>query len=132
MTANSVVAPSIILSAPQLAENIGAAARVMANFGLSGALAKDSQHGNTYRGVTLKWSEPADARVPSFRWRFYVFKKSENIGTLHLHRQSAFLVGREKKICDLLVEHPSCSKQHAVVQLLLAFPGRARLRNGQI
>ena len=35
MTAISVVAPSIILSAPQLAENIGAAARVMANFGLS-------------------------------------------------------------------------------------------------
>lgn len=34
MTASSLPAPTIILSAPQLAENIGACARVMANFGL--------------------------------------------------------------------------------------------------
>jgi len=34
MTASSPPAPTIILSAPQLAENIGACARVMANFGL--------------------------------------------------------------------------------------------------
>ncbi len=34
MTVSSAPAPTIILSAPQLAENIGAVARVMANFGL--------------------------------------------------------------------------------------------------
>ncbi len=34
MTSSSPPAPTIILSAPQLAENIGAVARVMANFGL--------------------------------------------------------------------------------------------------
>lgn len=34
MTLSSSTAPTIILSAPQLAENIGAVARVMANFGL--------------------------------------------------------------------------------------------------
>ena len=34
MTLSSTPAPTIILSAPQLAENIGAVARVMANFGL--------------------------------------------------------------------------------------------------
>lgn len=32
---NSIISPAIILSAPQLGENIGACARAMANFGLS-------------------------------------------------------------------------------------------------
>jgi len=35
MTTGSLVPPCVILNAPQLAENIGATARVMANFGLS-------------------------------------------------------------------------------------------------
>ena len=35
MTDASAAAPVVILDQPQLAENIGAAARVMANFGLS-------------------------------------------------------------------------------------------------
>jgi tRNA/rRNA methyltransferase len=35
MTAGSVTAPCIILTAPQLAHNIGAVARIMANFGLT-------------------------------------------------------------------------------------------------
>lgn len=35
MTTGSVAAPCVILNAPQLAHNIGAVARVMANFGLS-------------------------------------------------------------------------------------------------
>ncbi|KAF8759513.1 SMAD FHA protein [Rhizoctonia solani] len=46
----------------------------------------------------------------------YVFKGKEQVDLLHLHRQSAYLVGRDPKICDILVEHPSCSKQHAVIQ----------------
>lgn len=36
--------------------------------------------------------------------------------TLHVHRKSAFLVGRDKAVADILTEHPSCSKQHAVLQ----------------
>jgi smad nuclear-interacting protein 1 len=36
--------------------------------------------------------------------------------TLHIHRKSAFLAGRDKTIADVLTEHPSCSKQHAVIQ----------------
>ena len=35
MTAVSNLPPAVILSMPQMAENIGAVARVMANFGLS-------------------------------------------------------------------------------------------------
>mmetsp|Transcript_11781 Transcript_11781/g.15298 ORF Transcript_11781/g.15298 Transcript_11781/m.15298 type:complete len:148 (-) Transcript_11781:90-533(-) len=72
--------------------------------------------GMMYKGILLKWSEPPDAHMPKKRWRIYVFKNDEILDTLHIHRQSAYLVGREEKIADILVEHPSCSKQHAVIQ----------------
>jgi smad nuclear-interacting protein 1 len=85
------------------------------NFGLTGALAKDSTTGNVYKGVVLKWTEPDDARKPDRGWRLYVFKNGEVKDTLHLHRQSAYLIGRHD-VADLKVEHPSCSKQHAVLQ----------------
>lgn len=35
---------------------------------------------------------------------------------LHLHRQSAYLLGRLRRIADIAIDHPSCSKQHAVFQ----------------
>ena len=90
-----------------------------ANFGLSGALNEDSKTGKLYKGVVLKWSEPPEARVPKQKWRFYVFKKDEMLQTLYLHRQSAYLIGRLKKIADILTEHESTSKQHAVIQFKL-------------
>lgn len=36
-----------------------------------------------------------------------------------IHRQSAYLIGRDRAICDLPIDHPSCSKQHAVLQYRL-------------
>lgn len=33
-----------------------------------------------------------------------------------LNTQSAFLIGRNRDIADVPVDHPSCSSQHAVVQ----------------
>jgi len=44
------------------------------NFGLSGALAKDTESGNVYNGVVLKFKEPPEARAPNTQWRLYVFK----------------------------------------------------------
>lgn len=35
---------------------------------------------------------------------------------LHLHKSSAYLFGRERKVADVPVDHPSCSSQHAVLQ----------------
>lgn len=89
------------------------------NFGLSGALAKDQATGNTQNGVVLKFSEPPEARMPRQRFRLYVFKGEETVATLHVHRKSAFLVGRDKAVVDILTEHASCSKQHAVLQYRL-------------
>lgn len=88
----------------------------LADFGLSGTLAKDTKTGNMYNGVLLKFSEPPEARTPNTRWRFYVFRGSEQVDVLHVSKQSAYLFGRESKVCDILCEHPSLSRQHCVLQ----------------
>lgn len=44
------------------------------NFGLSGALAADVATGNVLNGITLKFCEPPEARVPSWKWHFRIFK----------------------------------------------------------
>lgn len=85
-------------------------------FGLSGALAEDAKTGNVYRGVVMKFSEPADARKPTKKWRLYVFKGDQELAVLHISRQSAYLVGRDEKVADIKALHPSLSKQHAVIQ----------------
>lgn len=89
-----------------------------ANFGLSGALAKDASGGGShiYKGVKLKFQEPPEARTPNTLWRFYVFKGDDQIDTLHVARQSAYLFGRNEEIADVHLAHPSCSSQHAVLQ----------------
>mmetsp|Transcript_1458 Transcript_1458/g.2395 ORF Transcript_1458/g.2395 Transcript_1458/m.2395 type:complete len:234 (+) Transcript_1458:155-856(+) len=87
-----------------------------ANFGLTGALAKDESTGNIVNGVVLKWSEPLDAAKPDRQWRLYVFKEDKLVEMLHIHRQSSYLLGRDNRVADVVLAHPSCSKQHAVIQ----------------
>lgn len=38
---------------------------------------------------------------------------------LHIHRQSGYLLGRDRKVADIPIDHPSCSKQHAALQYRL-------------
>ncbi|XP_058093144.1 FHA domain-containing protein DDL isoform X2 [Magnolia sinica] len=38
---------------------------------------------------------------------------------LYVHRQSCYLFGRERRVADIPTDHPSCSKQHAVIQFRL-------------
>lgn len=38
---------------------------------------------------------------------------------MYIHKQSAYLLGHQKEICDIYLEHPSISKQHAVIQFRL-------------
>ena len=90
---------------------------VPVNFGLSGKLAAET---NTVNGVELKYAEPSDARKPPQRWRLYVYKNEKLLdganGVLHLHRKSCYVLGRERRAVDIPTDHPSCSKQHAVIQ----------------
>ncbi|KAJ3213402.1 Smad nuclear-interacting protein 1 [Dinochytrium kinnereticum] len=83
------------------------------NYGLSGALAAE---GNTFKGVLLKYSEPPEARKTNKHFRLYIFKGKDQIDMLKIHRQSAYLIGRDRVVADIPVDHPSCSKQHAVLQ----------------
>ena len=86
------------------------------NFGLSGKLTEET---NKVNGIVIKYAEPPEAKVPKRRWRLYPFKGETALPTLYIHRQSAFLIGRDRKVCDLNVDHPSCSKQHAAIQYRL-------------
>lgn len=86
------------------------------NFELSGKLTEDM---NTVNGVVIKYAEPQDARKPKRRWRLYPFKGEKALPTLYIHRQSAYLMGRDCKVADIPLDHPSCSKQHAALQYRL-------------
>lgn len=87
------------------------------NFKPTGLLAKEA---NTVEGTTtvLKYHEPPEARKPPAKeqWRMYVFKKNDLLDTIQLYTRSAWLCGRDQKVTDLFLEHPSISKQHAVIQ----------------
>lgn len=86
------------------------------DFGLSGKLAEDT---NTFNGIVIKYNEPQEARKPKRRWRLYPFKGETSLPFIPIHRQSAYLLGRERACCDIPTDHPSCSKQHAVLQFRL-------------
>ncbi|KAL1514911.1 hypothetical protein AB1Y20_003991 [Prymnesium parvum] len=89
------------------------APKVKPNFEPSGKLAEDT---NKVNGVILKWAEPRDAQKPSKRWRLYVFKGKESLEPYLIHRQSGYLLGRDRRVADIPLDHPSCTSQHAVIQ----------------
>ena len=87
------------------------------NYAPTGALAKET---NTVAGtsVVLKYNEPPESRLPpaSAKWRLYVFKDEKELENIQLHTRTCWLLGRERAVVDMPIEHPSCSKQHAVIQ----------------
>jgi smad nuclear-interacting protein 1 len=81
--------------APKKGTEEGGEEKAKPNFGLSGKLAAET---NTYKGIVLKYNEPAESRKPTLRWRLYPLKGDEALEPLHIHRQSAYLIGREAKV----------------------------------
>ncbi|KAH8692636.1 SMAD/FHA domain-containing protein [Talaromyces proteolyticus] len=89
------------------------------NFGNTGRLAAESNTVTVNGGsVVLKYHEPPEARKPPTKddWRLYVFRGEDLLEMVQLSERSCWLIGREKLVVDFPIEHPSCSKQHAVVQ----------------
>lgn len=90
------------------------------NFGTTGQLAAASNSIEQADGtkIILKYHEPPEARKPPPRdqWKLFVFKGQDVVDTIDLSNRSCWLVGRESAVVDLLAEHPSISKQHAVMQ----------------
>lgn len=66
------------------------------NFGLSGALLKDT---NTYKGVVIKYSEPLEARKPKRRWRLYVFKGDTVCIFIRVNQLNHFLCSYRNYLC---------------------------------
>ncbi|KAK9355554.1 SMAD/FHA domain-containing protein [Lipomyces doorenjongii] len=85
------------------------------NYEQSGALMGDK----LYKGVSLQYAEPPEARKPEKSYRFYVFKDGDIADTLTLDQQPTYLFGRDRTVADVPLDHPSCSKQHAVLQYRL-------------
>lgn len=83
------------------------------NYEKSGALFEAE---NKIKGVSTDYAEPEEARLCPDKWRMYVFKGEEKLDPLALHRQTMYMFGRDGRISDIRVDHPSCSKQHAVLQ----------------
>lgn len=90
------------------------------NFAPSGLLAAASNSIAQADGTTivLKYHEPSEARKPLAKdvWKLFVFKGADIVDTIELSIRSCWLVGREQAVVDMLAEHPSISKQHAVIQ----------------
>jgi smad nuclear-interacting protein 1 len=84
------------------------------NFAVTGLLTKGM---NVVNGVEVAYVPPLDAKEPSVRWRLYVFRGKEAIDEpIRLYGRAHFLFGRDRVVVDVPTDHPSCSKQHAVVQ----------------
>jgi smad nuclear-interacting protein 1 len=87
------------------------------NFKPTGALAKAA---NRVEGtkISLKYHEPPEARKPpaSQPWRIFVFKGDDVVDTIEIGQKSCWLLGRSQEVVDYVLEHPSASGQHAVIQ----------------
>eukprot|EP01120_Amphizonella_sp_Union-15-10_P014161 TRINITY_DN6783_c0_g1_i1.p1 TRINITY_DN6783_c0_g1~~TRINITY_DN6783_c0_g1_i1.p1 ORF type:complete len:369 (-),score=104.23 TRINITY_DN6783_c0_g1_i1:27-1133(-) len=83
------------------------------NFNQSGLLTKEQR---TFKGVELKYLEPNDSSKPRTKWRLYPFKESQSFEPYKIYKKSSYLLGRDTKVCDIILANPSCSKQHAVIQ----------------
>ncbi|KAL2014964.1 hypothetical protein VTK56DRAFT_6650 [Thermocarpiscus australiensis] len=90
------------------------------NFGTTGLLAAATKSVTAADGstITLKYHEPPEARKPPPRdeWKLFVFKGQDIVDTIELGTRSCWLIGRDLAVVDLPAEHPSISKQHAVIQ----------------
>ncbi|KII67420.1 Smad nuclear interacting protein 1 [Thelohanellus kitauei] len=83
------------------------------NYEVSGNL---DEYKHYYRGVIINYTQPVDADMPTTHWRIYPFKNDENLKPWYIHRQPVYLIGRDRRVVDIPIDHPSCSKQHAVLQ----------------
>ena len=83
------------------------------NLGLSRNLTAETK---TYKGVVMKHNEPPEAAMSETMWWLYAFKDDEHLKSHHMHRQIAFLIGRNSRIRNVSIVHPSISQQHCIFQ----------------
>mmetsp|Transcript_51752 Transcript_51752/g.133601 ORF Transcript_51752/g.133601 Transcript_51752/m.133601 type:complete len:380 (-) Transcript_51752:82-1221(-) len=83
------------------------------NFEASGLLGLED---NSKNGVPLKFTMPPECRLPPMKWRIYIFtKQEEKPKIVHVHRMLGILFGKDRRVADIPTDHPTCSKQQAVL-----------------
>lgn len=84
--------------------------------GLSGKLAAESNKAADGKTV-MKYQPPPEARVcKKPTWRLYIFKGDAEAGApLSLTQHPFYLFGKDRGVADIPTDHPSCSRQHAVL-----------------
>mmetsp|Transcript_127932 Transcript_127932/g.370232 ORF Transcript_127932/g.370232 Transcript_127932/m.370232 type:complete len:337 (+) Transcript_127932:49-1059(+) len=94
------------------------------NFEASGLLGLED---NSKNGVPLKFTAPAEARMPTMKWRIYIFAKQQDKPKIvHIHRLMSVLFGKDRRVVDIPTDHPTCSKQHAVMHHRLMPTGHVK------
>ena len=83
------------------------------NFEPSGLLALED---NAKNGIPLKFTVPSEVRRPATKWRLYVFTKAtEAPKIIPIHKEVGYLFGKDRRVAEVPTDHPTCSKQHAVL-----------------
>jgi len=94
------------------------------NFEASGLLGLED---NAKNGIPLKFTVPPEARYPTMKWRLYIFTKgAEEPKIVHVHRMIGILFGKDRRVVDVPTDHPTCSKQQAVLHYRLASTGEVK------
>jgi smad nuclear-interacting protein 1 len=73
------------------------------------ALTNEAGQVNTY-------VQSEDSAMPVKKWVLIPLKGEEVLEKIPLYRQEWYLFGKDRDIAHVPTDHPSCSRQHAVVQ----------------
>ena len=99
-------------------ENLPELPKEKPTFELSSLLRQEANANE--RGTFIDYDEPEDKCAPErygLRLRLYTFKGDEEIDKpISLANKSRYIFGRDRDAVDIPTDHPSCSKQHAVLQ----------------
>lgn len=67
-------------------------------------------------GVVNMYVASEDSAMPNKKWVLIPLKGEEVLETIPLHRQEWYLIGKDRDVAHIPSDHPSCSRQHAVIQ----------------
>ena len=86
------------------------------NYECTGVLKTDEAL--TVKGRVMKWVEPHDMKASERKWVFYVLREGKPMESADASvdiKAAASMFGRDAGVCQLPLNHPSISSQHAVL-----------------
>lgn len=70
----------------------------------------------TKRCISTPYKPPTWGGLPTHPFTLEVIKNGAEIGSVELSSRDHFVVGKQDGLCHIVLEHPSISRQHAVIQ----------------